>query len=239
MDELDKILEDFIKNKYIVDNSGAGEGCLSEELFAEYLGNLLDPSKKEQVEKHLDECEVCFQKSIMLSKVVNEIKNKEQPDMPREIIEKAKILVKGQSSKDIIEVVLEFGKNIINVIKDTAGICTLPEPAALSIRSSGEPGKGVNAAQLSKEFDGIKADIFVEKINDTECDIEARISDPASGELMDDIRVNLISGEKELASYLTVKGCASFKNLKFDTYVLKIYKGKDSIGSVLLKLSSV
>jgi hypothetical protein len=239
MDELDKIIKAMLNSKYPASNSAEKEGCISEERFAKYLENLLAPTHKEAVEKHLSECEVCFQKSIMFSKVIDEIKSQEQPDVSREITENAKVLVREQSPGDIIEVILEFGKNIVNIIKDAADICTVPEPAALRARSGEEMEKGTNIAKLSKEFNGLKADISIEKINEAECEIEARITDPASGSLLDDIRVNLVSGEKELASYLTVKGYVYFKNLKFGNYLFKIYKGKHSIDSVLLKLLSI
>ena len=169
------------------------------------------------------------------------------------------------SSKDIIEVVLQFGKDIISVIRDTAGICTILETPALNFRSSGvdmdlmptdtsnvlcdksslsfssdsDETKGTYIAKLSKVFEDIKADITIEKTGTAECGIDTNISDPLSGATMDDIRINLLADEKEIASYLTVNGQVSFQDLKFDNYILKIYKGKNQIGSVLLKLSSV
>jgi hypothetical protein len=239
MDDLDKTLRDFIKKHHPLYDSGEGEDCLSEEQFAEYLNNLMDAPKKEEAEKHLEKCEDCFQKSIVFSRVINEMESKGLTDVPKDIIEKAKIPVSALPSKDMIEVVLEFGKGIINIIKDTADICRVPEPAAPGVRNGGGTGKGPAVAQISKEFDGIKADISVEKLNEAECEIEAKISEPSSGELLDDIRVNLISGKKELASYLTIRGYVSFKNLKFGKYILRIHKGKNPIGSLKLKLSPI
>jgi len=239
MDELDKILKGLIKSKSPEGNPIQGKECISEERFAEYLDNLLNATQKEVVEKHLNSCDACFEKSILFSKVATEMQNMKQTNVPEELISETKELIRKQSSKDMIEIVLEFGKDIINIIKDTAGVCTVPELAVLSVRNGTQPSKGTAVVKLSREFQGIKADISVEKTGNAECEIEATLSDTSSGELLDDIRVSLISGEKELASYLTVKGSASFKALKFDHYVLEIYKGKDLSGSILLKLSSV
>jgi hypothetical protein len=238
MDELDKILEEIIK-KHFDENAGEGKDCLSEEIFAEYLGNLLGPVQKEKAEQHLAECETCFQKSILFSRAIKNMKNRELPHVPRELISEARKAVREQSQRDMKEVVIEFGEKIINVIKDAAGICILPEPAVLSARSSGEQEKSLQVVELCSEFNGIQIDVSLEKAGKTECEIEARLSDTASGIPLDDIRVNLMAGERELASYLSVKGCVSFRKLRFDTYILRIYQGKEYIGAVLLNLSSV
>ena len=81
-------------------------------------------------------------------------------------------------------------------------------------------------------------DISVEKTGDAACEIDVRTTDPASGRTLDDIRINLVSGEKERASYLTVKGHASFKNLSISTYTLQIIKGKADAGSVLINMTT-
>ncbi|MEN8262332.1 MAG: zf-HC2 domain-containing protein [Nitrospirota bacterium] len=239
MDDLDKTLRDFIKKNHPLYASGEYGDCIAEEHFADYLNNLLPPREKEQVENHLDQCNDCFQKSIMLSKVIDEMKNSDLPDLPDEIMQRARTLVKEPQSGEIIEVVLEFGRNIINIIKDTARICSIPEPAVLSTRDSSKSENLPYTARLRKKFREINAEVFLERTGGNECAIEIIMSEQESEELLDDIRINLISGKKELASYLTVKGSVSFRNLRFDKYVLKIYRGKDPIGSIKLKLSSI
>lgn len=239
MDEMDNILKKVIKNSHPADGAEAGNACISEEGFAEYLNNLLGPSQKEQVEKHLDECEICFQKSIVFSRVMAEMENRKPVDVSHDVIKRAKKLTEEQSFADMIEVVLEFGKDMVNIIRDTAHICSVPEPAALSVRNGWEPARGRAVVQLCKEFHGIRARISVEKTEKNECEIEARISEAVSGEMLNDVRVSLISGKRELASCLTVNGRVSFGNILFETYIIKIYKGKDSAGSIRLKLSSI
>jgi hypothetical protein len=238
MDELDKILRKVMKDKYPRGKDAEDNSCLSEELFAEYLGNLLDQSEKDNVEKHLAECESCLQKSIMFSRITTEAKKKEHINVPGTVTEEVKRLVREKSPEEVIKVVLEFGKNIIKVIQDQAGICTVPDPAVLSMRNSEQGEKEIAVARIRKEFDNIDAHISIERTHASAFEIVVKIFDRASGETLDDIRVNLISGERELASYLTLEGQASFKNLSTDTYTLEIYKGKARTGSVMVALSS-
>lgn len=239
MDDMDNILKNVIKNCHHADSTDSGDACISEERFAGYLNNLLAPSEKEEVEKHLDACEVCFQKSIVFSRVMTAMENRKPADVPCDTVEEAKKLSGVLPSGNMVEVVLELGKDFINIIRDTARISMVPEPAALSVRDGREPARGRAVVQLCKDFHGIRARISVEKTEKNECEIEARISEAASEEALDDIRVSLISGKRELASCLTVNGCVSFGNLLIDTYTIKIYKGKDSAGSIRLKMSSI
>lgn len=238
MDELDNILKKLIKDKYSAQGFTESENCLSEERFAEYLENVLNPSLKEQVEKHLNECEACFQKSIVFNRMLQKMKNKKPLHVPVNVAEQAKILMRNRYPENMIEVVLEFGETGVHVLRDKADICTIPDQAALSMRSRGDRERKTHVVHVRREFDGLNVNASVEKINDKACEIEVKISDSASKEPLDDIRVSLVSGDKELASYLTVQGRASFKNLGIDTYMLQIIKGKVSVGSLIIKLTS-
>ena len=238
MDDQDRIIK-----KGLEADSGQGPSvpagdCLSEEQFTEYLQDLLSPRDRESVEQHLSACNACLQKSIMISRIADALESGEKVHIPAALTERAKRLVREESESDFVEVVLEFGKNMIRVIKDAGGICTLPESRTLTARNrTGASGQTL-AAELRKTFGRTGVHISVEKVADNECEIAVRISEHPSGQPLDDIRVNLISGDKELASYLTVKGAASFNNMKIAPYSLRITRGTHSVGSVLLRLSS-
>lgn len=244
MDSYNKILKDLFKKaserKKEAPNlhSVEGQDCLSEELFAAYLGNLLDNTEKEKVEEHLSNCKVCRQNSIFFNKVSMNIEKEPMLKAPSKITEKAKQLVQGFPEKDLIEVILEFARDSIRVLKDTANIFKPLEAALAGTREGGTEGVK-NIVFLGKKFNEVDVDIIIEKINDSSCNIEVKTSAISSGAPLDDIRFNLISGEKELASYLTVKGMASFKNINFGTYTLQIIKGQDILGKILLQLGSV
>lgn len=244
MDNYDKILKTLFKKasekrkKASNRHSVAEQDCFSEEIFAAYLEDLLNNTEKEKVEEHLSNCKACRQNSIMFSRVSANIEKGTLLKAPLKITERAKQLVQRFPEKDLIEVVLEFAKGSIRVLKDTAHMLKPMELALAGTREKNKKG-AKNIILLGKKFNELNADIIVEKINDANCNIEVKTSAISSGALLDNIRVNLISGEKELASYLTVKGRVSFKNLNFDTYTLKIIKGKDVMGKILLQLESV
>ena len=135
MDKLDKTLKNIMGAEQPSGSSPEGKECLTEQEFAEYLDNLLNPEQKEKVEQHLAACEACLKKSVMFSRVINKLDTTVQTDAAAGIVEGAKRLVRLQSPAGMLEVVLEFGRAAVKVIKDTAGICTVPDPSLLSTRS--------------------------------------------------------------------------------------------------------
>jgi hypothetical protein len=235
MDELDNILKKII-GKHAEALSSGGKDCLSENQFAGYLDNALSPGEKESVEKHLLQCMTCFRKSILFARAMEEMEHAGQVDVPGDLMERTKQLGRRRAGVAAAEVVLSFGKNVITIIKDSARICTVPGPVAFTARDSGKEETVHQVAKISTRFHGMKADISLEKINNTEFEIEARVSDAASGNPLDDIRINLVCGTKELASFLTENGSVLFRRVTFERYVLEMFKGREFLGAVPVTL---
>lgn len=237
MDESDNILKRIISKNAEALSSG-GKDCLSEEQFAGYLDNILSPGEKESVEKHLLQCGTCFRKSILFSRAMEEMERAGQVDVPEDLMERTKQLAHRWTGMTAPEVVLSFGKNVITIIKDSARICTVPGPVVLDTRDSGNEETIHQVANISTTFHGTKADISLEKIDNAEFEIEVRVTDAASGNPLDDIRVNLVCGSKELASFLTENGSVLFRRVTFERYVLEMFKGREFLGAVPVALTS-
>lgn len=236
MDNYDKALRNLLRKKS--SNIYTTEGdCLSEELLAAYFGNLLEGIEKEKVEEHLSKCKACRQNSIVLNRVKTEIEKSPVLKSPIELTDKAKHLVKGSQIKDMIEVILRFAKDSITVLKDTASMIKPLEAVPIAVRQ-GMAVEAKNTVFLSKKFNSVEVNLTIEHIDKEHCEIDVRTTEASTGNPLDDIRLNLIYEGKELASYLTKKGKAHFKNLDFGTYTLVIIKGKDILGEILLLLES-
>lgn len=227
----DNILKELLKNKK--DSVSSGQ-CLPEEIFAAYLDNLLDGAEKEKVEGHLSQCKVCRQQHIVLSRVRNEAKEDALLKAPWAFTGKAKQLVHQPQAKDWVEVVLKFAKDSMQVIKDSASVIQPLELAPAGLRS--DRVKGDKTVCMKKEFNGILVSIAIEDVNNARCDIDVQITELSTGDILNGIRLNLVSEGKELASFLTVNGRSSFNNIMYKTYSLIIMKGDNIIGEIFLKL---
>jgi hypothetical protein len=237
MDELDDILKRLISRHVKALSPGGGE-CLSEEQFSAYLDNTLGPGEREKAEDHFLRCEACFRKSILYTGAAEEMERAGQIDVPEDLLARTKQLSRRRAGMNAAEVVLSFGKNVVSIIRDSARICTVPGPVALTARDGGKKEDVHQVANISTSFHGVQADISVEKVHDGEFEIEARVSDAASGNPLNDIRVNLVRGTKELASFLTEDGSVLFRRVTFERYVLELYKGREFLGAVPVTLTS-
>lgn len=239
MDRLDKSL------KHLLDKSKEGASvvekenpCPSEETFACYLDNLLNDTEKAGIEGHFARCNGCLQQIVFLHSLRKRIKEGGCIETPLKVIEKAKALVPEKPMINIVEVILGFARDTIRVIKDTGAMFSPLEAVPLEARKE-ETAEAPDIVHLIKVFDSLKAKIIIEKLNDKTCEMEIITTDPATETPLDDIRLSLLSGERELASYLTVNGGATFKNLYMGKYTLVIIRKKDIIGKISLQLEAV
>lgn len=244
MDKLDKFLKALMA-KSKKESTAVKKGdeysskgiCPGEENLACYLDNLLIDTEKENVEEHLTECDKCLQQVIFLHKLKNEVKEEGFIKTPQEVIKKAKDLVQESPFKEIVEVVLSFAKDTINVLKDTGAMFTPLEMIPVEVRK-GETDKEKDVVHLRKTFEEIKVEIIIERLNENTYEIEVLTSDSTTETPLDDVRLNLIFNERELASYLTVNGSASFKSLHMGKYTFVIVRDKDVIGKIQLQLKT-
>jgi hypothetical protein len=260
MDKYEDILKNLIK-KDLSDTVADTSNCITDEAFSLYLENLLDEREKEDIEEHLIVCKACRQKNIALHKFKKEIQKEDLLTAPTRATEKAKQLVKEPVTHNLVEVVLEFARDTVRIIKNTGSIFQpieadfnmVPVLARESVKKrvrkyiSHEqkhvvmPVEGeawVEAAYFVNEFDGLLVAVTIERVTESECEMKIRTED-SSGVPIDGIRLNLILGEKELASYLTREGYAIFKNLPFNEYSLVIARNQETIGTINLTLEGV
>ncbi|MEW6109631.1 MAG: zf-HC2 domain-containing protein [Nitrospirota bacterium] len=233
MDNYDNILKKLIKTDY--QRPANMSDCLSEEMLAAYLDNLLSGVDKEKVEGHLTSCKVCLKKSIVQHRIMKEVAKEETLKAPLEVTLRAKKL-KGQSKiENLVEVVLAFAKDNIRVLRDSG---TLIRPLELVLEGGRQSStkEQNNVVYLQKQFDGVKAEVLIEKIDNLNCDIEVKTIDVLSGKLIDNIRINLALDDRELASFLSVNGKVSYKNVSPGSYALIFVHQGNVLGKILLRL---
>lgn len=253
MDKYDDLLKHLLKNKQ--KDAKVVSDCITEELFAAYLDNLLGNHEKVKIEEHLASCQDCRKKSIILYKIRTELAIEPLTIPPVEVTKRAKQLFESRPTQKLIEVVISFAKDSMKIIKDSAEMFkplslieveartkaeTLHLCATPSAADTVKPEKDDlrNIIHLCKQLNRIKIDIIIERIDDRFCDIEIKAIDAESCAPVDNIRVTLVSGDRELASFLTKSGITAFRNLQFGSYTLTfIDKGK-VVGDILLRLEA-
>lgn len=263
MDELDRFLKKMMKSRYkrgfdgssgktaTLSNTPDSSECLSEELFASYLDSLSGKpgmhrsvhssslqegtEEKEMVEKHILECQACFEMCALLIEADNELKSKGGAEAPQGVIEETKRLLHpdGSPFREMAEVVLKFTRDTVKMVRATAGIKELTMPV-MEVARSGDTAEEPNFIQFSKEFGSMRLEIVVEKSDGQECDIEVKASDRKSGRPAENTRITINSRGRELASYLADNGQALFRGFQVDNYTIDVARGRDTAGSIHL-----
>jgi hypothetical protein len=89
---------------------------------------------------------------------------------------------------------------------------------------------------LKKSFEDINVELDIEKVNDDLCSIRVAVDCLETEVLMDTLRVELVSGERELASNLLEGGETFLEDIGTGKYRIKIHRKGKVFGEIALKI---
>lgn len=202
--------------------------CIDEEDLEDYLDHCLHQKENERVELHLVKCESCFNRLMIL----RDLKIKEEIKVPERLINHARDLV-VDSRPNCLELVLEFARNTINIIRYTGSLIS-PELSPAPIRGRGEKARDnpIEYVAVNKHFNDISVDVQIERINETS-KLMVNCIDLKTEQPPKDIRLILSSLGRELSSVDESEGVFYIKPKK---YIINILKCKKNIGEIFLDL---
>lgn len=187
--------------------------CPDAESLALYLENRLEKRQRQMMEKHFVTCETCLEEVIVCAALKKE--------------ERVKEAIKGP-----VEVVVKFLKRTVEIISDLEAITVLPPPVQVVIRGSLQPIPPT--ARFNMDLDEMTVEIAVTKTNGETGEI--RINTYKDNKPLDKIRISLLSGDKEMASYLTKKGQVNFDYDRMGNYLIRLSKNRFYLGEIYLML---
>ena len=193
-------------------------GCPDDESLGNYLGGLLTEDAKIGVETHLAECSFCLNDLVAVHKAAQDY---ETERVLQRIIDRAMALVPpipGQES--FLDLVVKLVKGSLELVR-TSGQWVDPfATAPVGIRGRPKPSES-SILQVEKEMGRYKVAVEVELVETGLCQVAVRVTGEA-GKPAEGIRLSLISGGREQASYLTRLGEAVFDRIPQGEYNLAI-----------------
>lgn len=226
-EQMSKILEGLVaqspRNRKV--------GCPDDEALGTYLtGNLSDNAKSE-LEAHLADCAACLDD---LSTAYRAAHGAETDVAPQSIVDRALALVPAAPREpDVFDL-------IVNLVRDSLELVTtsgelIPAQAPIGIRGKGELADAA-ILQVEKVLGKFRVVVEVERVEGELCQIAVRVK-AKKGFDSDGLRLSLVSGSREQASYLARDGGAIFERNPPGDYRLVIYKAGASLGTVRLKIA--
>jgi hypothetical protein len=207
----------------------ARNSCADEEMLARYQTGLLESEEITEIEAHLGDCAVC-RDDLVATHVAT--KDGETEVVPQRVLERAKALVPSSSDEPgFFDLVVRLVRDSLELVSSSGQL--VPTPVLADIRGKGKSDAAI--LQVEKELGKIKVDVEVERLDGELCQVAVKVK-PRSGMIPDALRLTLISGEREQASYLAPQGTAIFDRIAPGEYRLEISQAGRPMGSVRLKL---
>jgi hypothetical protein len=205
-------------------------GCLDEESLAVYLSGGLEEGQRCEVESHLVACPFCLDDLVGAQRAAQAGDN---GTAPNRVLAKASALIRGnRSAPHFLELVVQLARDSLNLIS-TSGELVL-STAPLAIRSKGKSPVGATL-QVAKDLDKFRVIVEVERTEGELCRVTVNVT-PMAGTLADGLRLSLLSGDREQASYLTRQGTVIFDRVPPDEYQVMVYESGNYLGVIRLAI---
>jgi hypothetical protein len=204
-------------------------GCPDEETLASYLADVLTPSMGEEMETHLAQCTACLDD---LSAAYTSMRGDEKETVPEALIAKAMALIPQAAQEGFFDMVVRLARGSLELVSTTGQLVEVPGLAG--VRGKLE-SPGTTILQVEKEMGRFKVAVEVEPVEDELCQLAVTVR--AGGALpADSIRLSLLAGGREQASYLARQGTAIFDRIPPGDYRLAISEANAALGSIRLTI---
>ena len=222
---MNRILRHLLAGK---SNRGAA-GCPDDERLAAYLNRVVGDDEKVKLEEHLADCAVCLD-ALSAAYLASEGNGMEEA--PRRLLERAKGLVpSAAATPGIFDVIVRLAQDSLELVRTSGQLIQSPAPAGIR----GKEVSGLPVVQVEKELGKFKVAVEVERVEDDLCQIVVTVGDGVESRA-DGIRLSLLSGGRERASYLAPQGTAVFERIPPGEYQLAVSDAGVTLGSIRLAI---
>lgn len=209
--------------------------CPREETLYDYLNDKLDPGVKEDVEKHLCQCESCLQTLLVVLELIEDTYVPKESDVPAHVKKRVLAHVPSERSQVLREVWEQIKKRSVSFFMELADLFSFKNQKFVYVRGK-RKFISKNLVVVEKVFKDVKFEIEVEKIGANASDIKIKATHPQTGAPFSGVRINICDDTREVASFVALHGEAFFENIVFGNYRLMAWENKKKLGEVLLKI---
>ena len=208
------------------------------ELFAAYLEGSLTDAERKSAEKHLAGCRACREELVTsldrLSIVAQSLHS-----TPAHLLARAMELGnavgpksrQAEEEENLLEIVVRSVKDSLELVW-TSGQLVLAPPA-LPVRRARNRAE-TRTLEVEKKMGRFGVVVEMEQVEDGLCQIIVRVKEgPKHAE---GIRVTLLSGSREQASFVTRRGEVLFDRIPLRAYQLAIYEAGSPVGKIRLNV---
>ena len=205
-------------------------GCPEEEDLAAYMDGGLAETRRSELESHLADCALCLDDLLAAHKAGQ--RDLEEKAPARVMARAMALLHQSARTNEIFNLVVELARDSLELIS-TSGRLVMPALAA-EIRGKGRTADG-GMLRIEKDLGKLQIAVEIERLEDDLCQVAVHVKSNG-GSVADGLRISLMSGEREQASYLARQGSAIFDRIPPGEYQLGVIDAGCSLGAIELTI---
>jgi hypothetical protein len=222
----------LIYRRWQKDNAVGELSHPDEEDFALFLEDKLSPEEGIKLKTHILSCTRCSELLAF------GIKAKKFPELepPKELVARAQGLVDNQGRVSILEVILSFKDNIIELLNTTGDCLVGQEFVPAPVLRSRKIKDFKDEVTIVKDFQDVRVEARIQNKGARVFDLTILACLRQSQEKVKDLRVTLFKDEVELESYLTDSGSVKFEHVSLGEYKVELSSLGENVASVLVEI---
>ena len=205
--------------------------CPDEESLAAFVSGHFDDESRSQLESHLAVCHFCLEDVVATFRAVNDL---DIDAVPEGVRARAMALLQPSTDVGFFDFVVRFVGESMELARLSgewiSGLALQPVAAR---GTSKEPT--TSFLQVERDFSGKKLSLEVARVDSELCQVIAKI-DSMDGSPAEGLRLTLLAGERERASYLIRRGQATFEGLAAGDYEITVSEAAARLGTIKFKI---
>jgi hypothetical protein len=213
--------------------TGTRAGCPDENSLAAYVTGSISDQQRDRLEDHLAQCRFCLSEVA----AANQAGESGMTTAPQWLMERAMALASGPKQPRVVDLVVRLVKESVELVRQSGDWIPTMVPQPVGVRGTTALSTAAVILQMEKELGGHKVLVEVERVEGGACQVILKVSS-ADGKPAEGLRVSLLAGDREQASYLMRQGQAAFENVTKGNYNLFISRAGSSLGTITLGIEA-
>lgn len=220
--------------RYKSDHLQAGPFHTNEEDMACFLEDRLSAEEVERIKLHLISCNACADAFVARVR----LKVAEEGQVPQELLQIAKDLVRGRCPPSILEIILKVKDGVLGLLSTTGDVVVGDELVPAPILRSHQIKDFKDEVTILKDFRDYRVELKIENKRAHAFNLTILIKDKKTSRAIKDLRVTLIKDGLELESYLAESGKVTFEYVLLGKYTIEISGMNDKIACIVLDIKT-
>ena len=205
---------------------------LTEVELAAYLEGRLSPEKRQQVERVLGSHKGTRDEVAAIRHIISTTGGMPEERVPAHLIEKAVRLY--PTKRNLFDIAVSLVKDAVQVVYRSVDVAVNSLQPALGLRNTRMLGPRM--VILKKSFADVDVELDIEKVEGSFCNIKVIVADSMTKRPAHNLRAELFSQGRELASELLEQGEVLFEDIGPGVYSVSINKMSRVFGEITLKI---